>query len=73
MEKYIVWHIQGGLGKNIAATSLLKSLQEKYDDRKIVIVASYPEVFLNLNFISKVFRTKFIYFLYGAIRQLNMY
>ena len=27
-EKYIVWHIEGGLGKNIAATSLLSSLKE---------------------------------------------
>lgn len=56
MEKYIVWHIQGGLGKNIAATSLLKSLQEKYDDRKIVIVASYPEVFLNHSSVYRVYK-----------------
>lgn len=46
-EKYIVWHIEGGLGKNVAATSLITSLQAKYNDRKIIIVASYPEVFLN--------------------------
>jgi hypothetical protein len=46
-EKYIVWHIEGGLGKNVAATSLLTSLQETYYDRKIIVVASYPEVFLN--------------------------
>jgi len=46
-EKYIVWHIEGGLGKNVAATSLISSLQAKYKDRKIVIVASYPEIFLN--------------------------
>jgi hypothetical protein len=46
-EKYIVWHIEGGLGKNVAATALLSSLQETYSDRKIVVVASYPEVFLN--------------------------
>ena len=46
-EKYIVWHIEGGLGKNVAATALLTSLQQRYSDRKIVVVASYPEVFLN--------------------------
>lgn len=45
-EKYLVWHIEGGLGKNIAATSLLKSISEKYPDRKIIITASYPEVFI---------------------------
>jgi hypothetical protein len=47
MEKYIVWHIEGGLGKNVAATALLPSLAKKYSDRKIVVVASYPEIFLN--------------------------
>jgi hypothetical protein len=56
MEKYIVWHIQGGLGKNIAATSLLSSLKEKYSDRKIVVVASYPEVFLNNDSIYRVYK-----------------
>ena len=45
-EKYIVWHIEGGLGKNIAATALLNSLKEKHPERKIVIVASYPEICL---------------------------
>ncbi len=35
-EKYIVWHIEGGLGKNIAATSLLSSLKEKHPERKMV-------------------------------------
>ena len=55
-EKYLVWHIEGGLGKNIAATSLLNSLKEKYNDRKIVVVASYPEIFLNLPSVYRVYK-----------------
>ena len=55
-EKYIVWHIEGGLGKNIAATSLLSSLKEKHPERKIVIVASYPEIFLNFPSVYRVYR-----------------
>jgi hypothetical protein len=54
-EKYLVWHIEGGLGKNIAATSLLSSIKEKYDDRKIIIVASYPELFLNFPEVERVY------------------
>jgi len=45
--KYVVWHIEGGLGKNIAATALVKDVRERYKDRKLVMVVSYPEVFLN--------------------------
>ena len=27
-EKYFIWHIQGGLGKNVAATALIPSIKE---------------------------------------------
>ena len=46
-EKYLVWHIEGGLGKNIASTALLSSIKEKYPDRKIIMTVSYPEIFIN--------------------------
>lgn len=56
MDRYIVWHIEGGLGKNVAATALIESLQNKYTDRKIIIVASYPEVFINHPIVYRVYK-----------------
>ena len=56
MERYIVWHIEGGLGKNVAATALIESLQNKYSDRKIIIVASYPDVFINHPIVYRVYK-----------------
>jgi len=55
-EKYVVWHIEGGLGKNIAATSLIKDVKERYHDRKLIMVVSYPEIFLNNPNIHRVYR-----------------
>ena len=55
-EKYVVWHIEGGLGKNIAGTSLVKDVKEKYPDRKLIMVVSYPEIFLNNPDIYRVYR-----------------
>lgn len=55
-EKYLVWHIEGGLGKNIAATSLLSTIKEKYPDRKIIMTVSYPEIFVNNPDIYRVYR-----------------
>lgn len=55
-EKYVVWHIEGGLGKNIAATALVEDVAKKYSDRKLVMVVSYPEIFLNNPFIYRVYR-----------------
>lgn len=54
-DKYLVWHIEGGFGKNIAATSLMLDLKQKYSDRKIIIVASYPDVFLNIPEVDRVY------------------
>ena len=54
-EKYLVWHIEGGLGKNIAATSLCQSIKQHYPDRKLIMVVSHPEVFLNNPHIDRVY------------------
>lgn len=54
-DKYLVWHIEGGLGKNIAATSLISSIKQKHPDRKIILVVSYPEIFLNFPEVERVY------------------
>ena len=55
-DKFIIWHIQGGLGKNIAGTSLVKDIVRTYPDRKLVMVVSWPEVFLNNPDIHRVYQ-----------------
>ena len=54
-EKYFIWHIQGGLGKNIAGTALIKDIKAKYPDRKLIMVTSWPEVFLNNPDVDRIF------------------
>ena len=55
-DKYLIFHVEGGLGKNIASTAVVTHLKKKYNDRKIIVVASYPEVFLNNENIYRVYR-----------------
>lgn len=55
MEKYLIWHIEGGLGKNVAATALCKDIKEKYPDRKFILVCSWAEIFLNNPYIDRVY------------------
>jgi hypothetical protein len=55
-EKYFIWHIQGGLGKNIAGTSLVKSIKQKHPDRKLIMVTSWPEVYLNNIDVDRVYQ-----------------
>jgi hypothetical protein len=55
-EKYVVFHVEGGLGKNVASTAVVKNIALKYKDRKLVVMASFPEVFLNNPYIHRVYR-----------------
>lgn len=56
MEKYAVFHIEGGLGKHIAATAVAKTIKNNHKDRKLIIVCSYPEIFVNLPCVWRVYR-----------------
>lgn len=53
---YIVFHVEGGIGKNIAATAVIKAIKRTYHDSKIVVVCSWPEVFSRNPDIYRVYR-----------------
>lgn len=44
-HQYIILHIDGGIGKCIAVTALIKELKQAYWGRSLIIVSGYPEVF----------------------------
>tara|TARA_R110000772_G_C13278026_1_gene436857 strand:+ start:165 stop:1052 length:888 start_codon:yes stop_codon:yes gene_type:complete len=56
MEKYALFHIEGGLGKHVAATAVARCIKNNHPDRQLIVVCGYPEVYLNLKFIDKVYR-----------------
>lgn len=41
---YIVFQIEGGIGKNVIATAVIRSIQKEYPDRKIIIITAYPDI-----------------------------
>jgi hypothetical protein len=55
-NKYSIFHIEGGLGKHIAATAVAKCIKNNHPDRELIVVCAYPEIFLNLSFIDRVYR-----------------
>lgn len=42
----VIFHIDGGLGKNILATAVVKAIKRKYAKAKIIVVCGYPDVFV---------------------------
>lgn len=59
MNKYNIFVINGGVGKNIIATSLLPHI-----DGNTIVLSAYPEVFLNNPRVHRVFRSDSITFFY---------
>ena len=55
-QKYSIFHIEGGLGKHVIATAVAKVIKGNHPDRKLIVICAYPEVFLNLNFVDRVYR-----------------
>jgi hypothetical protein len=51
----IIFQINGGIGKNIAATAVCEGIKKKYPDSKLIVVCGYPEVFVNNPHVYKTF------------------
>jgi hypothetical protein len=45
--KQIIFQVEGGLGKNIAATSVIKGIAKTYPDHNIIVLSPFSFVFLN--------------------------
>jgi hypothetical protein len=56
MSKTAIFHIEGGLGKHVAATAVAKTIAKSYPDRELIVVCAYPEIFINLDFVSRVYK-----------------
>ena len=56
-KKYAIFHIDGGIGKHIAATAVAKCIKNNHPDRELLVVCAWPEPFLNLDFVDRVYRT----------------
>ena len=56
MRKYSIFHVQGGIGKHVAATAVAKTIKNNYPDRKLIVVCAYPDIFINLPYVDRVFQ-----------------
>jgi ADP-heptose:LPS heptosyltransferase len=50
----IIFQIDGGLGKSIVATAVLKAIKKQYKKSNIIVITAYPDVFANNPNVNKV-------------------
>ena len=55
-ELYSIFHVEGGLGKHVASTAVAKCIKTNHPERKLIIVCAYPEIFINLPYVHRVYR-----------------
>lgn len=55
-KSYSIFHLEGGLGKHVAATAVAQCIKNNYPNRELIVVCAYPELFLGLDFVDKVYR-----------------
>lgn len=56
MNEYVIFHVEGGIGKNIVATAVVKSIKAAFPNRKLLVMTAYPEVFLHNTNIHRVYK-----------------
>ena len=55
-KKYTIFHLEGGLGKHVLATAVAQCIKNNHPDRELIVVCAYPEIYLNLPFVDRVYR-----------------
>jgi ADP-heptose:LPS heptosyltransferase len=50
----VIFNIEGGLGKSIMATAVLKAIKKQYKKANIIVITAYPDVFIANPNVNKV-------------------
>lgn len=54
--KYTIFHIEGGIGKHVSSTAVVKAYKKQNPDRDIIVVCAWPEIYINNKDIHRVYR-----------------
>lgn len=63
-EKYVIFHIDGGIGKNIMATAVVRAIQKTFPDFKIIVVASHEDFWINNPRVHRVYKQGTLQYFY---------
>ena len=53
--KNIVFIVTGGIGRNIMATAVIRNLKKTYPDKRVIVIAGFPDIFLKNPHIHRLF------------------
>lgn len=56
MDKFSIFHLEGGLGKHVISTAVARCIKNNHPNRKLIVVCAYPDIYVNLDFVDRVYR-----------------
>jgi hypothetical protein len=69
-DNYSVFQVDGGIGKNILASAMIRAYKKSVPERKVIVVTAWPEAFINNPYVYRVFRIgSFPYFYEDYIKN----
>lgn len=67
----IIFQIDGGIGRNVAATGVIKAIKKQYPEDYLIVITAFPVVFLGNPNIDKVFSSNDLLYFYQNHVQGN--
>jgi hypothetical protein len=65
MNNYVILQIEGGVGKNVMATAVVRAINKKYTNKKIVVITAHPDVWLNNQRVSRIIQFGTMHYFYN--------
>lgn len=69
----IIFEINGGIGKCIAATAVCEAIKKKYKKDNLIVISGYPEVFLNNPHVYQAYSFGPVYFYKNYIENKDFH
>lgn len=54
MSNFAILHVEGGVGKNVMATAVVRAINAQHPERKIIVVTAHPDIWLNNQRVHKI-------------------
>jgi ADP-heptose:LPS heptosyltransferase len=69
--KYIIFQVNGGIGKSIMATAVCRAIKKMYKEHNLIVLTGYPEVFVGNPNVYRVYRSGMAPYFYEDIIRKN--
>ena len=65
MSNYAILQVEGGIGKNVMATAVVRAIKKRHPGHKVVVVTAHPDIWLNNQRVHRTLQFGAMQYFYG--------